>query len=100
MSLHDDHQQPTIRRSKHDKKNPYAMISREMLHDKSISPAAKGVLAYLLSLPDDWQIYHSQLQGALGIGECALNTIFDELIAAGYVKRERPKSKGRFLPYD
>ena len=89
----------TFVRSKHDRQNPYLMISREMLQDKSISPKAKGVLCYLLSLPNDWIIYHAQLQQALGVGEDYLNSAMQELITEGYATRTRNKIKGVFQPY-
>lgn len=91
--------EPTFRRSPHNKLNPYVQISREMAQDKSISPKAKGVLLYLLSLPDDWKVYHSQLQSGLGIGEDYLNSAMDELLNAGYAERTREKVKGLFQPY-
>lgn len=91
--------QSTFTRSKHDKQNPYAMISREMLSDKSISPKAKGVLCYLLSLPNDWKIYHSHLTEALNVGKEYLNSAMDELLKAGYAKRSRVKKKGIYQPY-
>ncbi len=83
----------------HDKQNPYVMISRQMAQDKSISPKAKGVLLYLLSLPPDWKIYHSQLQEALGIGEDYLNSAMEELIKTGYAERTRKRVNGIFQPY-
>jgi hypothetical protein len=87
-------------RSLHDGLNPYAQISRAMLHDKDLSLKAKGLLSYLLSLPGDWKIYHSQLMHALNCGESCLNSGFEELIEAGYAKRERSRSnKGTFNPY-
>jgi hypothetical protein len=91
--------EPTFQRCAHDRKNPYAQISREMFHDKSISPKAKGVLGYLLTLPSDWQIYHSQLQDALNVGEDYINSAMDELITQGYADRTREKVKGMFQPY-
>ena len=83
----------------HDKQNPYVMISREMAQDKSISPKAKGVLLYLLSLPRDWKIYHSQLQDGLGVGEQYINSAMDELVKVGYADRTRERVKGIFQPY-
>ncbi len=91
--------EPTFRRSPHNKQNPYVMISREMAQDKSISPKAKGILLYLLSLPDDWKIYHSQLQDGLGVGEDYINSAMDELLNHGYAERTREKVKGLFQPY-
>lgn len=91
--------EPTFQRHTHDKKNPYVMISREMAQDKSISPKARGVLLYLLSLPDDWKIYHSQLCNGLGVGEDYVNSAMEELLNNGYAERTREKVKGLFQPY-
>lgn len=86
-------------RCPHDKENPYVMVSREMAQDPTISPKAKGVLLYLLSLPHDWKIYHSQLQQGLNVGEDYVNSSLDELIEAGYVDRTRERIKGIYQPY-
>lgn len=92
--------QPTITRSPHDRLHPFCQISNEMLHDRSISPKAKGILSYLLSLKDDWEIYHSHLMYALNCGETYLNSGLEELISAGYARRERKRnSKGHFTRY-
>jgi hypothetical protein len=70
-----------------------------MFQDRSISPKAKGVLGYLLSLPNDWKVYHKQLMYALNIGEEYLNSAIEELINAGYIRRSRQRVKGVFQPY-
>lgn len=72
------------------------MISRE---NKSISPKAKRVLLYLLSLPSNWKIYHSQLRKGLGVGEEYINSCMEELINAGYAERTRERIKGIYQPY-
>ena len=89
-----------FQRCVHDRKNPYVMISREMAQDKSISPKAKGVLLYLLSLPPDWKIYHSQLQDGLGVGEDYVNSAMQELLDQGYAERTRERVNGTFQPYN
>lgn len=91
--------EPLFELCDHDKDHPYVMISREMAQDKSISPKAKGVLLYLLSLPKDWKIYHSQLQKGLGVGEDYINSSMEELINSGYASRSRERVKGVFQPY-
>jgi hypothetical protein len=92
-------EQPTFERCAHDRKNPYVMISREMAQDPSISPSAKGVLLYLLSLPPNWKIYHSQLQDALGVGEDYIRSVMKELLQSGYAERKRERINGSFGPY-
>jgi len=91
--------EPLFERCPHDKENPYVQVSRALIQDKSISPKAKGVLIYLLSLPRDWKVYHSQLQDGLNIGEDYLNSAMEELIEAGYADRSRERVKGVFQPY-
>lgn len=87
-------------RSKHDRQNPYVMISRSLAQDETISVSARGMMIYLLSLPDDWKIYHTQLMKSLRLGEHALNTIINELIESGYIKRTRERIEGKFCPYN
>lgn len=91
--------QNTFIRSKHDKQNPYTIISREMFHDPDLSLAAKGLLGYFLTLPDDWKINHSHLQKALKTGRYALDSALHELIEKGYAKRELKREGGRFQAY-
>lgn len=89
----------TIFRSPHDEVNPYVQIRRDIFEDITISPKAKGVLGYILSRPNRWKIYHSQLQHALNIGEDYLNSALKELVSAGYARRERIRIKGKYQPY-
>lgn len=92
--------QPNIVRGKHDKEHPYVMISKAMLKDKSISPQSKGVLCYLLSLPDNWKTNPCQVADALGIGEDRIYTALNELIKEGYCVRTRTRNeKGQWNPY-
>ena len=89
----------TIQRGPHDKVNPYAMINRNALHDQNLSWQAKGLLAYLISLPDDWQIQVSHLSKQYkgkGGGERAVYSMLNELIGQGYCERTQSKDKRGF----
>lgn len=66
--------------------NNYILISKKILHDKSISPTAKGMLAYLLSLPAHWEIDYSGLQFALNVKSECIDEAMQELIKAGYAE--------------
>jgi hypothetical protein len=61
----------------------YVIISRATAQDRSLSWAARGVLAYLLSKPDDWQVDAGDLQQ--GCGRDKVYSLLAELIAAGYL---------------
>lgn len=91
--------QATFERCAHDRINPYAMVSRELINDTSISPNARITLIYMLSFKDGWKFFHSQLQKGIGIGERALNSAIQELINAGYADRTRERIKGIYQPY-
>lgn len=64
---------------------PFAQIPNAMLQDPSLSAKAKGLLAFLLSLPEDWVIYKSNLGNFFSDGYDSLISGWKELEAAGYV---------------
>lgn len=85
-----------IRISK-DKSNPYVIINKQFLQDKRLSWKAKGIMAYLLSLPDDWQIYEEELSDHSDDGIKALKSGIKELLDLGYMKRTKVRNKqGRY----
>ena len=88
-----------LRKEKHD--NKYTVIDNKALQDNSISWKAKGVLSYLLSLPDDWKIYLEELTEHTTDGITATRSAVQELIKAGYITRNQLKDdKGRFDSYE
>lgn len=89
--------QVRIQRGRHDKENPYAMISRKMLRDKNLSPRSKGILCFLLSLPDNWNAHPKQVAQSMGVGKDQIYSALNELISKGYAtKKETKGEKGRF----
>lgn len=89
----------TIKRAK--RNTPFVQIDKRALQDKELSWKAKGMLAYLLSLPDDWEVYISELKYHSTDGRDSTRTAINELIDAGYVIRKQLKDKeGRFGKYE
>ena len=64
----------------------YTLISDFMSQDRRISFKARGVLLYLLSKPDDWQVKVSELNQASPQGKRAVQSGLKELRALGYAK--------------
>jgi len=81
-----------IRVSKN-KDNPYVQIDKRAIQDKRLSWKAKGILSYLLSLPDDWRIYIIELEKHAPDGEAALRSGLKELENIGYLIRKQPRTK-------
>ena len=86
-----------------DKGNPYVMINKGAIQDSGLSWKAKGLLAYLLSLPDDWQVYETELINHATDGRDATRSAIKELIAAGYIERSSQRirdEKGLLKGYE
>lgn len=80
-----------IRTSK--RENPYVMIDKYGLNDERLSWKAKGLLAYLLSKPDDWQVYESDLIKRAADGRDAVRTGLRELEKYGYLSRRQVRGE-------
>ena len=83
-----------------DENNPYVMINKLLLNDKNLSWQAKGMMAYLLSLPDDWEIYETEIQTHSKNGIKYTRSCIKELINNGYIQRSKTRQKGKFTGYE
>lgn len=85
----------TIVRAAHDDQ-PYFLMNRATAQDESLSFAARGMLAYLLSKPDHWQVKVTDLQQ--NCGRDKVYSLIDELIEARYMDRQIERDpKGRMV---
>lgn len=75
--------------------NPFVQIDKRCLEDIGLTWQAKGLLAYLLSRPDNWNVRVSHLVKQSLNGRDATYNIIGELIACGYCQRtQRRDDKG------
>lgn len=81
-----------------DRRNPYVMLNKTCLRDEKLSWKAKGLHSYLLSLPDDWQIYIEDLKKRSKDGRDSTTSAVNELMKQGYIKRTHTKDEktGKF----
>jgi len=77
------------------KKTDYTVISNVFLRDERLSLKSKGLLAYVLSLPNDWVLYVSELANHHKDGTSAIYSAFKELTELGYVRRKRERIDGK-----
>lgn len=89
--------QKNIIRVKKNKENPYVMIYKESLADSNLSWDAKGLYAYLLSLPDDWNIYVSELIKHTSSGRDHTYSVINELLENGYMEKVQYRCEGKIL---
>ncbi|MDR5045964.1 DnaD domain protein [Bacillus thuringiensis] len=69
------------------KDNNYSVINNTGLKDKRLSWKAKGILAYILTLPDDWVFYREELSQHAKDGINSLRAGMQELKEYGYIRR-------------
>lgn len=82
------------------RETPYVMIDKTGLQDTRLSWKAKGLLCYLLSLPDDWQIYQAELTSHSKDGLDSTRAGIQELMKYGYIERVRDRNeKGQLTEY-
>ena len=67
--------------------NNFTIISNEILKRNDLSWKAKGILAYIFSLPEDWKIYLEEVATHSTDGIKSFRSGWKELEEAGYVKR-------------
>jgi len=67
--------------------NPYVILDKTCLEEDALSWRAKGIHAYLISKPDDWQVRLAQLIAAGKDGREAVRSAIKELSEAGYLHR-------------
>lgn len=79
------------------KERNYTTLDNTFIRDTTLSWKAKGVMTYLLSLPDDWVVYLSEIQKHASDGRDSLRTAVAELLEKGYLVRVQNRTgEGKF----
>ena len=74
----------------------FTVIDNAVLQDERLSWKATGLLAYLLSLPEDWRVHIEDLARRKTDGHSATSSGFRELRMAGYLVVEKVRGdRGR-----
>jgi hypothetical protein len=94
-----DYKNATIIRAKH--KDEYFRMQRKTAQDENLSFEARGMIAYLLSKPDDWEIQVHDLKQKCAKGR--VYRILDELVENGYLEKRTKyrddKGHWQWTPY-
>lgn len=86
-----------IVRVQKNKDNPYVVINKSCLNDDNLTWAAKGLHSYLLSLPDDWEIYVNELVNHTSAGRDHTYRVVNELLEHGYMEKVQYRCEGKVL---
>jgi hypothetical protein len=80
------------------KERDFVQIDKFPLQDDRLSWRAKGLLAYMLSMPDDWQFYVNELHKHAKDGKDSTRSALKELESCGYlvIEKNNRGNKGKF----
>ena len=78
---------------KREKNRNYTTISNVFLRDKNLSIKAKGFLAVIMSLPEDWDFTINGISAILREGKTAIYSTISELKSKGYCKMDKCKTE-------
>ena len=78
-------------------KSNFTQVPNEIIVDVSLSPLARLLYIYMLSMKDGWSFYRSAMANVLCCSRQKLNKVVKELIDAGLVeRREQSRDKRGF----
>lgn len=83
-----------------EKNKNYTVMSNIHLRDKNLSYKAKGLLSFMLSLPDDWDYSINGLECLSKEGKKAVRSAIKELEENKYLVRERNHLENGRFDYD
>lgn len=83
-----------------EKTKNYTVMSNYHLRDKDLSFKAKGLLSFMLSLPDDWDYSLNGLVSVSKESKKAIRNILNELKDAGYVVMEQTRGDKGYYKYN
>lgn len=80
----------------------FTVLNNDLIRDSRLSFKARGLLQYMLSMPDDWKFYVSELaKHSSKEGESAIRSGIEELEKLGYMRRIQNRDKsGKFGAVD
>ncbi len=82
-------------------RDKFVVIDKKPIEDAKLSWQAKGLLTYLLSKPNDWQVHINQLSKASKNGRDSTRKIIQELVDSGYIIRNQVRNdKGHLIGWD
>lgn len=77
----------------------YTIMSNHHLRDMNLSHSARGLLSFMLSLPENWDYSFNGLVVLSKEGKAAVRSMINELKAADYVKISRFRNEKGYFQY-
>jgi hypothetical protein len=66
-------------------KSRYTPINNNILQSKTLTPEQKSIMVHLLSLPEDWVVYKTEIWKDMNMGRDRFNKSWVGLVELGYI---------------
>ncbi len=76
-----------------DKTRCYTVMSNHHLHNRNLSFKAKGLMSFMLSLPEDWNYTERGLTQFAKDGRDSIRAVLSELEEEGYLERRQSRKE-------
>ena len=83
-----------------EKRERYVVLDKGFLNNPKLSLKEKGLLAIMLSKPNDWKFTEKELANTSTDGITAVRKAIQNLIKYGYIERKQKKEHGRYAGYE
>lgn len=97
MSTEKEKPEKSVRIVRHGTERDFTILRNDAVRDGRLSWKATGLLVYVISLPDDWRLYLSDLAKRKKDGRDSTRAGLAELELAGYLSIEQVRVGGRFV---
>ena len=81
-------------------KGTFFTIDNQLARNKDLSLAARGLMSYILSNSDNWDVNIGKLCGQTNTKEGKMKTLIKELTNAGYIKVNIVRKEGKFQKFE
>lgn len=78
----------------------YTIMPNKPLRDQSLSYGARGLLGFMLTLPEDWDYSFGGLVKVSKEGKAAVRTLINELKEAKYIKISQSRNEKGYYQYN
>ena len=78
----------------------YTIMSNHHLRDRNLSHAARGLLSFMLSVPDNWDYSFNGLATISKEGKSAIRTLINELKELKYIKISQSRNEKGYFQYN
>lgn len=82
------------------RENPFVQIDKRPLEDIHLSWRAKGILAYLISKPNNWEVRSEDIIAHGSEGRDAVRAAMAELRSYGYAKLEQTRNGKQWIVFE